>query len=75
MADDDRVRIEIGFEGGQILRLQVPPADADGLARMLQAGGDGTAELGLEDGVCLVALSRVLYVTRYARESKVGFAR
>jgi hypothetical protein len=69
------VRIEIGFEGGQTLRLQVPQQDAEGIARKLQAGGDGTAELTLEDGICLVALSRVLYVTRYARESKVGFAR
>jgi hypothetical protein len=71
---DEQVRIEIGFEGGQILRLQVPPGDAEGLARKLQAGGDGTAELALEDGTCLVALARVLYVTRFARESKVGFS-
>ena len=75
MADDERVRIEIGFEGGQILRLQVPAVDAEGLARKLEAGSNGTAELTLEDGRCLVALSRVLYVTRYERESRVGFAR
>lgn len=75
MADDERVRVEIGFKGGQILRLQVAAADADGLARKLQAGTDGTAELVLEDGTCLVALSQVLYLTRFARESRVGFAR
>lgn len=74
MAEHEQVRIEIGFQGGQILRLQVPQADAEELARTLQAGGDGTVELSLEDGVCLVALARVLYVTRFARESKVGFA-
>jgi hypothetical protein len=70
---DERVRIEIGFEGGQILRVQVPLADADGLARKLGAGSNGTADLALEDGTCSVVLSRVVYLTRYTRESKVGF--
>jgi hypothetical protein len=70
---DERVRIEIGFQGGQTLRVQVAPADADALARKLAAGSDGTSELGLEDGTCSVVLSRVVYMTRYVRESKVGF--
>jgi hypothetical protein len=74
VAEIERVPVEIGFQGGQILRLQVPPADADAVARKLQAGGDGTVELSLEDGTCLVSLTRVLYVTRFVRDSKVGFA-
>ena len=70
---EERVRIEIGFQGGQTLRMQVPGDDADGLARKLAAGSEGTAELGLEDGVCSVVLARIVYVTRFTRESKVGF--
>jgi hypothetical protein len=70
---EERVRIEIGFDGGQTVRLQVLQADADALVRKLAAGGDGTADLQLEDGTCSVLVSRVVYVTRYMRESKVGF--
>lgn len=71
---DERVRIEVGFEGGQILRLNVPAQDAAGLVQTLSKGGDGVAELAVEDGQCTIVLSRVLYVTQFARGSKVGFA-
>lgn len=70
---EERVRIEIGFEGGTILAAQVPADDAERLQRKLEAGGDGTVELGLEEGTCLVVVSRILYLKRFARESRVGF--
>jgi len=70
---EERVRIEIGFQGGQTLRMQVSADDADGLVRKLSAGAEGVADLELEDGTCSVVLPRVVYVTRYKRESKVGF--
>jgi hypothetical protein len=70
----ERVRIEIGFEGGPIMGAQVPAADAERLERHLAAGGDGTVEIGLEDGRCIVVLARVLYVKRFAKESRVGFS-
>lgn len=70
---EERVRIEIGFEGGTILGAQVPPGDAEALQRKLEAGGDGTVSLGIEDGTCVVVCSRVLYLKRFARESRVGF--
>ena len=70
---DERIRLEIGFEGGQVMGVQVPAQDADRLERHLGSGGDGTVELAVEDGSCLVVLSHVLYVKRYARESRVGF--
>jgi hypothetical protein len=68
------VRIEVGLDGGQILSALVTSASADGLDRALRAGSGGTSELQSEDGVILVALSRVLYVKRFARETRVGFA-
>jgi hypothetical protein len=75
MADaDDRVRIEIGFDGGQIMGAQVPAEDADRLERHLSASGNGTVEIELEDGRCVVVLSRVLYIKRFAKESRVGFS-
>ena len=70
---DERVRVEIGFEGGTILAAQVPAGDADALQRKLEAGGDGTVEVAFEDGRCVVVCSRVLYLKRFARESRVGF--
>jgi hypothetical protein len=71
---NDRVRIEIGFDGGQIMQAQVAGDDADRLARHLSSGGNGTVEIALEDGRCLVVLSRVLYLKRFAKESRVGFS-
>jgi hypothetical protein len=71
---ENRVRIEIGFEGGQILGAQVEPADAERLERRLAAGGDGTVEIGVEDGRMIVVLARVLYFKRFAKESRVGFS-
>lgn len=70
---EERVRIEIGFDGGAILGAQVSPGDADALQRKLEAGGDGTVSLEIEDGTCVVVCSRVLYLKRFARESRVGF--
>ncbi len=70
---DVQVRLEIGFEGGQVMGVMVPSEEAERLERHLASGGDGTVELTVEDGSCIVVLSHVLYVKRYARESRVGF--
>jgi len=70
---DERIRIELGFEGGQIMGAQVPVADAERLERQLASGGVGTVELDVEDGRILVVLAHVLYVKRFSKESRVGF--
>ena len=70
---DDRVRIEVGLDGGQILSALVPSASADSLEAALRAGAVSTVELETEDGVLLLVLARVLYAKRYARETRVGF--
>ena len=44
---EERVRIEIGFQGGTIFAAQMPVADADRLHRKLEAGGDGTVDVEL----------------------------
>jgi hypothetical protein len=71
---DAFVRIEIGLDGGQILSALVTPASADALDdAMRSTSGDAAVELQAEDGVMLLVLPRVLYVKRFARETRVGF--
>ena len=74
MADEDRIRIEIAFDGGQIMSALVPPAAADELQRRLDQAEDGALELDAADGRYTVALRRIVYVKRFARESRVGFS-
>jgi hypothetical protein len=71
---EDFVRVEIGFEGGQILSWLVTSDSADGLDLKLGAGSPGTHALQSQDGTITLALDRVVYVKRYAREARVGFA-
>jgi hypothetical protein len=71
---DELVRVEIGFEGGQILSWLVTVESADALDRKLGAGGSGTLTLDAQEGTITLVLDRLLYVKRHARESRVGFA-
>ena len=71
---DDFVRIEVGLDGGQILSALVSAASADALDQALRSSSAGaTVELLAEDGVMLLMLPRVLYVKRFARETRAGF--
>jgi len=70
---DERSRIEIGFDGGQIMGALVNTTSIDELERRLENGEDGTVVLDADDGRYLVALGRVVYVKRFAREARVGF--
>jgi hypothetical protein len=70
---DTVVRIEVGFQGGDVVSMRVPAEDADALDQALRARDDTVCELRGEDGVFLVVLARVLYAKRYAREARVGF--
>lgn len=71
---EELVRVEIGFEGGQILSWLVTVESADALDRKLGAEGSGTLTLDAQEGAITLVLDRLLYVKRYARESRVGFA-
>ena len=71
---DDFVRIEVGLDGGQILIALVSAASADALYEALRSpSADAAVELQAEDGVMLLMLPRVLYVKRFARETRAGF--
>jgi hypothetical protein len=69
----ENVRIEIGFDGGQVMGSLVDASTADELERVLGKGGDGAFSLEAEDGRYTVALKRVVYVKRFTREARVGF--
>jgi len=74
MAEDNaKVRIEIGFDGGQIMSAIASADEVERLERHLQVGGDGVVEVGADDGRYLVAIRRIVYLKRFSRESKVGF--
>jgi hypothetical protein len=66
-------RIEIGFEGSQIMSALVTARAADELETALSNGTDGTLALDAEDGRYTVALARVVYLKRFAREGRLGF--
>jgi hypothetical protein len=70
---DARVRIEVAFDGGQVLAAFVPGEAADELERALGQGGDGSFALEAEDGRYTVSLRRVVYIKRFSREAPVGF--
>lgn len=70
---DERTRIEVAFQGGAAVGVLVSGATADALERALEAGNDGAFKLEAEDGQYTLALSRIVYVKRFARDSRVGF--
>ena len=73
MAEADSVRVEVCFDGGQILGATVTVKGADELERGLATDQGGTLMLDASDGRYTVVLARVVYMKRYARESRVGF--
>ena len=50
----ERVRIEVAFDGGQVIAANIAVTDAD-------------------DGHYTIALRQVVWIKRFARESRVGF--
>jgi len=73
VADDGRVRVEIGFEGGQVIGGFVEPSGADQLERALHEDGPRVVVLDLEDGKYHIVARRVSYFRRFSRASRVGF--
>jgi hypothetical protein len=72
MAEAERVRLEIAFEGSQALTVYVPVATADDIDRAM-AGGHESLSFEAEDGRYTVAVAKIVFVKRFARESRVGF--
>ena len=74
MASGERVRVEVGFEGGQVIGGFVDVSSADQLERALHEDGPRVIVLETEDGRYNVVVPRVAYFRRFSRASRVGFA-
>jgi hypothetical protein len=70
---EETIRVELAFDGGQILAAFLTAESADELERALASGDESTHQLEASDGRYSVVLRRVVYLKRYARESRVGF--
>jgi hypothetical protein len=71
---EERVRIELGFAGGQIVGSFVEPESADALEGALAGGRNPIVILQTEDGPLHVVVSHVAYYKRIVRAGRVGFA-
>jgi len=70
---NDRVRIEIGFEGGHVMSALVDSDSINRLELALGGGGGDSVVIDADDGSYTIAVPKVVYVKRFARESRVGF--
>jgi hypothetical protein len=68
----ERIRLEVAFEGSQVLTVWVDANTADQLEAAL-AGGKESLTFDAEDGRYTVSVGKVVFVKRFARESRVGF--
>jgi hypothetical protein len=74
LGSNEHVRVEVGFQGGQVIGGFVDPASADQLERALHEDGPRVVVLELEDGRYHVVVPLVAYFRRFNRASRVGFA-
>jgi hypothetical protein len=67
----DAQRVEIGFEGGQVVSARLAEDDLEDLRKQLEKGG--WHDLHTEDGVIAVYLGRVAFLRIESGASRVGF--
>ena len=73
MPADDKVRVQVAYEGGQSFTALMSLDTADELERRLGNGDEGIVTVEADDGRYAVVLKRVVYIKRFARDSRVGF--
>ena len=73
MASAERVRIEIGFQGGQVIGSFVTQASADQLEQALHKDGPRVIVLDTDEGPYHVVVPEVAYLRRFNRAGRVGF--
>jgi RecB family endonuclease NucS len=73
VASGDRVRVEVGFRGGQVIGTFVSQESADQLERALHEDGLRVVVLDTEEGPYHVVVPEVAYLRRFNRSSHVGF--
>ena len=74
MADTPPRRIDIGFQGGQVLPVRVTQEAHDAFKKALSdSGTDRWFELETQDSDVHIDLSQVVYVRLDTEEHRVGF--
>jgi hypothetical protein len=71
-AQNDRVRLEIAFKGGQTIGAIVATETARGIKEAIDRG-DTAFELPAEDGTYSIPLGAVVYVKQFSKETQIGF--
>ncbi|HEY6777506.1 MAG TPA: hypothetical protein VI122_13450 [Thermoleophilaceae bacterium] len=67
-------RIDIGFQGGQVLPVRVKTEEYEGLRRALgNEKADRWFELKTEDSEVAIDLAQIVYVRLDTEEHRVGF--
>jgi hypothetical protein len=67
-------RVDIGFEGGQVLSVRIAVADYETLRKSLEdQKGDRWYRLSAQDSEVVVELSRVVYVRLDTDAQRIGF--
>ena len=69
------VRVELGLDGGQILRARLVEADAERLEGLVAAGRRELVTAACDDGSLVVDTGRVVYLRRFGEERPVGYSR
>jgi hypothetical protein len=65
-------RVEIGFEGGQVVSARLAEDDLKDLRRQLEKGG--WHDLHTEDGVLSLYLSKVAFLRIESGDHRIGFS-
>jgi hypothetical protein len=65
-------RVEIGFEGGQVISARLADGDLKDLRKQLEKGG--WHDLHTEDGVIALYLGKVSFLRIESGEHRVGFS-
>ena len=64
-------RVEIGFEGGQVISVRLADDDLKDLRKQLERGG--WHDLHTEDGVVALYLGKVAFLRIGSGEHRIGF--
>ncbi len=73
MPESKRVRVEIGFVGGQMMSSLVTSKSANELEESLGKQATPTLTLESSEGPFTVVLAHVVYVKRFPPEGQIGF--
>jgi hypothetical protein len=68
----DAQRVEIGFEGGQVIAARLSPDDLKDLRKELEKGG--WHDVHTDDGVLSLYLGKVAFLRIDSGEHRVGFS-